>query len=513
MSSHSIRTNTIPPLNTAAAQRGHLAVAAAFLALSVSLAVQSAAYFDHNDSMYAASAVRGGRLYDDVHYVQAPFGFWFWQLVARLAPEGHIYLTLRVASLVLVLVSVGVVVARILPTPTMRLLFILTVAASDALVRIGGEIGTYSLALCLVVLGLAMLVSGDRGLRHIAAAGLCFGLAAGAKLNHLLLMIPVLPWLLHTELRHHDAKRAAAALGLFGAGALVGLLPVLAYMAVSWQAFLLHNLYFHTEITNAFRGLTALDKLKSLYDGLLIFLRDHAVLLAPAAWIAVRCREGRALALLWLGGALVAVVMAATPMVMYPQYLAPASLFSGIAFCHAMTRLSGPVREGVLWAVGPLLALLALHGLISGGYTAQVHGFEILKVEAAAAALRERAQRFDRDRPGCSLEVFSLSGALAVDSGFTLTRYTEAGVFWARLDGFVPDRYIRDPAYAYDSNLVRPVQWVRAEGIDFLITGYYPKYEVGLVSYAEEQGFAAVVIGEIRGQKIHLLYRPDCLVD
>src|SRR5438270_11012508 len=48
-------------------------------------------HFDHNDFLYASSAHMSGRLYRDIHYNQAPFGFYFWQFVAALSPEGLTY--------------------------------------------------------------------------------------------------------------------------------------------------------------------------------------------------------------------------------------------------------------------------------------------------------------------------------------------------------------------------------------------------------------------------------------
>ena len=107
--------------------------------------------------------------------------------------------------------------------------------------------------------------------------------------------------------------------------------------------------------------------------------------------------------------------------------------------------------------------------------------------------------------------MFTFSGAVAVDSGFSLTPYTEAGMFWKHLDGFIPPRYKSNPAYAFDPNLVEPSRWVKARGIDFLVTGFYPKYDVGLVKYADAEGFATAPLGELLGQDIVLRYRPECL--
>src|SRR5882762_3904171 len=55
-------------------------------------------YFDHNDFLYSASAHSPGKLYRDVHYNQAPLGFYFWRVVASVSPEGFSYPIFRLVS-------------------------------------------------------------------------------------------------------------------------------------------------------------------------------------------------------------------------------------------------------------------------------------------------------------------------------------------------------------------------------------------------------------------------------
>ncbi len=127
-------------------------------------------------------------------------------------------------------------------------------------------------------------------------------------------------------------------------------------------------------------------------------------------------------------------------------------------------------------------------------------------------AINDALARF---HPGerCDDRLFTFSAAVAADSPFSLSRYTELGVFWRDKDGFVPLRYREDPAYHFDPYLTKPHLYLAEADISFLITGYYldKGLEDQLRSYAESNGFVDRPLGRLRKYDLTLHARPECL--
>src|SRR5688572_5552470 len=155
-----------------------------------SLIVTKALYhFDINDSFYASTAARSGVLYKDIHFVQAPLGYWFWHWIYLVVPSGYAYATMRVVSALLAILSF-IPPLILFRTNLQRAVFLLLAASSFYVIRSSFEIATYSLALALSSAGIALFLS--KGRRAIILSGLLFGLAASAKINHVLLCLPAL---------------------------------------------------------------------------------------------------------------------------------------------------------------------------------------------------------------------------------------------------------------------------------------------------------------------------------
>jgi hypothetical protein len=81
-------------------------------------------YFDYNDFLYATTAHMSGKLYRDLHYNQALFGFYFWRLVESLSPEGESYLIFRLVSASLGFTAVVFAAHQFLSSLSMRLVFL-----------------------------------------------------------------------------------------------------------------------------------------------------------------------------------------------------------------------------------------------------------------------------------------------------------------------------------------------------------------------------------------------------
>ncbi len=144
--------------------------------------------FNHNDFLYAAAATRQGTLYQDIHYVQAPLGFWFWRHVYLLAPKGHAYLTMRFVSAFMTTLALAPPLALLKGRRRAQVAFLLGIASTHYVAVSGLEIGNYSLSLLLFSIAFCFMFSAHRS-RYLLA-GVFFGLAASAKLSFAIFALP-----------------------------------------------------------------------------------------------------------------------------------------------------------------------------------------------------------------------------------------------------------------------------------------------------------------------------------
>ncbi len=440
------------------------------------LSLHSLFRLDHNDFMYSISAVSPGDLYADVHYVQAPLGFYFWKLIGLLAPEGYKYLVFRLVSLSLIVLSVALVLLFIVKDNPARIIFLLFVGASQSLVEAGAEIGTYSLSLVLVAAGMVALgvFRDTRG--SFFWSGLLFSLAASAKLNHILLLVPLGLWAIFICLNNRERRYRSQLVAAVALGAIVGLAPIILEFVQAPEAFMLHNIYFHSELTNDMRGLSLFDSLRDLYRDLRQFGYQHltAVFLSIYALTGL-VRKYKYYGVFLLGNMATAMVMGVTPLVISPKYLAPASFFCALVTSFVFIHGSKWYRTMFAWCVLPVLTLSVAGNILSLTVRAIAQGGrpDLIRVLDIQKELQTYAGRFNRQNAQCSDTMFSFAGALVIDSGFSPARHMEAGVFWYRLSGFVPNRYIVEEKYQLDPFLLEPPAWIRREGIDFLLVGFY----------------------------------------
>ena len=448
-------------------------VAGLFLVAATLIVIKSLYYFDLNDSLYASAAARSGTLYEDIHFVQAPLGYWFWHWVYLVAPSGYAYATMRIVSALLTVLAVVFPLA-LFRTSLQRAAFLLLVACSYYVIRSGFEIATYSLALALSSAGIVLFMS-PRGRRAVALSGLLFGLAASAKINHVLLVLPALTFILLDRgpfgARLGTAIRFAA---LFG----VGVLPLLYYFAVNPYAFYLHNVAFHSELTNTARGLTLMLSLKDIAGGLLHFANQHlleiellaAVLITaaipelvsksrrePVLGIVIHDERYRPITTIF-GFFLIAVFMAVIPMAMYVQYLILPAFLLIVGLVLSFELLPPEQRRFALLGVCLIRGCQLVFEVPAVAETVVGQPTFLAQHMSVSKQIGKVAAAHPLKPESCEASVFSISASFVIDTPIALSRYTEGGIFWSRLDGFVGDRYLRDSRFNLDPGLLKPVE-------------------------------------------------------
>ena len=504
---------------------GDTLVVILFLGVSALVVTKALYYFDLNDSFYASTAARSGVLYKDIHFVQAPLGYWFWHWIYLMVPNGYAYATMRVVSALFTILSF-IPPLILFRTNLQRVVFLLLAASSYYVIRSSFEIATYSLALALSSAGIVLVMS--KGRRAIMLAGLLFGLAASAKINHVLLCLPALMFILLD--RDSPAARLGTAIR-FLALFCVGLVPILYHFAVNPYAFYLHNLAFHSELTPAARGLTLMLALKDIAGGLLHFANQNlleigllatvlVVALVPALLSDSRTRRWPVFATLVhderyrpitivFAFFVTAVIMGLTPMIMFVQYLILPAFLLILGLVLSFELLPPEQKRFALLGVclirGGQLVLEVPHvaeTALARPTVVTEHMSVSREIEKVAAAHPVTG--------GCEASVFSITGSFVIDTPIRLSKYTEGGIFWSRMDGFVSDRYWRDARFNFDPNLVKPVEYLLSARIAYVLVGYHPDSKFEQEFAAVANGFTPFPVGQFQEYPMSLFVRNDC---
>ena len=214
------------------------------------------------------------------------------------------------------------------------------------------------------------------------------------------------------------------------------------------SAFLFHNIAFHTEITNAYRGLTPGNSAMDIANDLLAFIVNHlfetvtalalllASILTPRAvgsggWQRKvgafhsphRVREVISVAA-FFGAALIG---ACSPLIMLDQYLVVPGFILVTGICvilskHQTTFDTSVLSFYIIFSLVrlPLIMVPALADMLSLPSKWSLHAEALQQIQGAIAEVGLPT--------GCTDEIFTLSGSLAIDTGTPLSAYTEAGV-------------------------------------------------------------------------------------
>ena len=129
-------------------------------------------------------------------------------------------------------------------------------------------------------------------------------------------------------------------------------------------------------------------------------------------------------------------------------------------------------------------------------------------------AIKEERRNFVA-ADNCKPVLFTFSAAYAIDSGFTLSKFADAGIFWPQVDGFVPSKYLDDPRYSVNKEMLRPDIYVDRQHIDFLLVGFYldQPVEQRLIAWAKLKGYRLRTIdspSEWDVRPIQFWYNPLC---
>lgn len=286
------------------------------LSLLASL-VYTLSYFDNNDLMYGAAPVvwNGDKeLYIDMPFIQAPLSLLVPLFVKTLFATENLYTSARLLSTLLLLGSIAVLAASF--SKEVRLIHVavfVSLALTNGFVISGAkEIGSYTLPMFFIAL--CVFVS-TRNIELNAKAfwiSLLVGLAASAKLNHIVLLPGVL-LLLYSGGRIKFATIAYAALGL-----IIGASPILYFLIGDAQAFYYNNVTFHM-MTSIVRGHDLHGSVFNILRGSIVFILLLSIPLSLLCFFIYTGAVSPLYRLKIISVLLLCYAMAITPKILFPQ--------------------------------------------------------------------------------------------------------------------------------------------------------------------------------------------------
>jgi hypothetical protein len=443
------------------AGRSAYAWALVALALLAVLVLHALMYsYDHDEEQYVAAGVlaRHLTLYKDFIYLQVPY--YASVLAAVYSPlEGHFFLAGRLFTAVLSLSAVLAffLVARRLASSLLAAALVTFVfCTSDAALHVFGLVRNDALPLLLGLLSLLTALmadtqSGRRGLwilSGVLAAG-----ALGSKVSWVFLPIGMCIFLA-ARLVGGRSKAGWMPLLCYGAGGLLGIMPVAWFAAASPENFLYSNLSYHMTAPRIWYDANGAHEWLDPWHHLLRFSR---LLVEPAIGVAGLCVLALVALLarspavgvrrLWQSDRLllplvlllVAVVFAYLPRPAQLQYTAPvvALLFLVVAALQGIATETQSYRPaGFVW-----IAFVVL-GSFKGMYTlgmeaARFPDGPVRQFAGYSRLIRETVPR-ESSRP-----IATMSPIQVLDAGLTIYPELASGPFFFRSANDLPDGKIR----------------------------------------------------------------------
>lgn len=448
-------------------------------------------FFDHNDFMYATSALSDGQLYTDIHYVQAPFGFHFLQFIGSISSNGNLYSTLRFISVALLFGALIIASEKCIDNDFMKIIFVISCLTNYHFYCGAFEIGTYSLAIFLLSLSYACSLFTNKSY-YLIVSGFLLGLATGAKINFILMIIPFIIF---------HRKNIINSL-FFIVGFSIGLAPVLYYAWSNIDLFFLHNFLFHSELTNNYRGLGISESSKSVLKEFIqwIFKGAGGVLLIIFIYlkhVKDMNESDKKRILLTLHLIIASLIAAFAPKFGAKQYYVPVTFFAFLATFQLISHCISN-RNGKLYSYKKitiiLMTTLFIQGLIASYNFNKKNHNSVELVNEINTNVKISLDGFSKDR--CSKFIFSLSGAFIIDSGFLPSKYSEAGIFWARLYDSIPTEILNNQKYEIDGFILKPWDYIAStKKVDVILIGFYGKdnpVERNLLKSATTRGMKLV---------------------
>jgi len=488
-----------------------LAAYAAIAAIALGgFVLSSLAALNQNDFMYAvAPAVwaQNGALYTDVPFPQAPLSILLNSLLIAITGNVNVFLFARTVSMVLVLLAI---LLPVLNRPRMRdieiwILYVSLCLTNYFLISNSREIGNY--ALSLICLSAAVTIAGASGSAKWRgfAAFVFIGLAISAKLYFIVISPALLLYYLIKERRARNLAVVAAC----GLGLVVGLVPILYFLARDYQGFWRWTIQFF-QLIMPLRLTDAADGLRRIANMLLLFAALMAIPIGffiAAAWTAWRqgggeLREKSAqLLLLAATGA-----MAISPVILFGQYFGPLAflllLFSAPwepsgdqtrfrykVFACAMLCIQAVIVVGI---VGP--------DTVRNG---NVVVAEVLKAQKAARQIVASDYR-------CERRLYTTVPLFLLENNVKYPPELAAGPF---LMIFLRGDPLVQKGVAFDVEA-----HIKKWDPDVVIWGYFlgssdpaeNAVDRSIRDYALSRGFVVTPLGQVDGHDIELGYRAGC---
>ena len=464
--------------------------------------------FNHNDFMYVTTAMLSGHPYEDFNFVQSPLTYFFWNFVVNLLPDHNVFTGLRFISALLVSLAILVPAVFFFADKLNRAVFVLLSLSSEYVLQGAAEIANYSLTFAFLSIGFTSLFFKTKIL--IGFGALCLGAAAAAKISFILFLAPGLAKVLflHNGLRNRDL------IIFFTGGALIGLAPLLFFAVENFDNFLLHNLTFHSELTNEMRGLTFTGSLISILKGMVLWCLRESVLILIFAFLATKAIQKRTIilssqleknlviTLLFLA---VSFVVAWSPMILFSQYLMPASFFLVYLITITFGLMNGADRHYIKWPVLTIAVvafLLPLGKNLNNAYKNNaIINHQIISRQLDMAL----------ERSSCEPIITTLSGSFLADTRGIPGPGSYTGIFWVRVFESTSQEIRGQVNLSLKETTFFPETAITDGNSNFAVTGFYNnRFEKIIDSTADSFDFEKIPLGEFQGKEMYLRKSPNC---
>lgn len=486
-----------------------LVVLAFVAAISLVLFVLSSlATLNPNDFMYAAAPAvwaQNGALYSDVPFPQAPLSILLNSLLAAVTGNVNIFLPGRIVSMIL---AVAAVLLPVLNRAKMKnieiwVLYVALCLTNLFIISNSGEIGNYSLSLlCVSAAVTAINAPGSAGFRGFAACAFV-GLAISAKLYFIILCPALFLFFVFNDRSARDPVVIAAC----GLGFVLGLLPVLYFLARDYQSFWRWTIHFFQLILPL--RLTPTDAFYRIASAVMVF----AVLMAiPIGFFVVATWEAWA-----RGGAelrkkfsellllAAAAAMAISPIFVYEQYFAPLVLLLFL-FSAPWSLSAGRTRRLYMICAGALFCMQCV-------ILARQLGPEVIRednVVAQVLKVQKKARQAAVDDYRCQRRLYTTTPLFLLENEIKYPPELVAAPFLMLL---LRGEVLARKGEAYDLNA-----HINKWNPDIVVWGYFLGSQDGaedavdrfVHDYAVNHAFIVTSLGQVNGHEIELGYRPGC---
>lgn len=486
-----------------------LVVLAVVTAVSLGLFILSSlATLNPNDFMYAtAPAVwaQNGALYSDVPFPQAPLSILLNSLLAAVAGNVNIFLPGRVISMILVVVAVLLPVLNRAKMTNIEIwvLYVALCLTSLFIISNSGEIGNYSLSLlCVSAAVTAINAPGPASFRGFTACAFV-GLAISTKLYFVILCPALFLFFVINDRSARDPVVIAAS----GLGFVLGLLPVLYFLARDYQSFWRWTIHFFQLILPL--RLTPTDAVFRIASAVMIFV---VLMVIPIgffiaatwkAWARGGAELRQKLSELLLLAA--AAAMAISPVFVYEQYFAPLVLLLFL-FSAPWNLSAGSTRRVYVICAGALLCvqcIILAKQLGPGAIREDNVVSQVLKVQ-------KKARQVAVDNYSCERKLYTTTPLFLLENEIKYPPELVAAPFlMLLLRGEVLERI--GEAYDLDAHMNK---W----NPDIVVWGYFigsrnaaeDAVDRFVQDYAVNHAFVVTSLGQVNGREIELGYRPGC---